>query len=71
MDHSIYGQEKPTPMTRRQLLESYRLYLEDTHGDGASASWRGSSLEAHVGKGHSKRDISLYVDSDRRSSFIV
>ncbi|CAJ1356494.1 unnamed protein product [Effrenium voratum] len=37
VDHTIYGGEKPEPVTRRQLLEKYRLYLEETHEDGNKA----------------------------------
>ncbi|CAE7367311.1 dusA [Symbiodinium natans] len=36
VDHSLYGEEKRKPMTRRELLEGYKTYLEDAHTDGTS-----------------------------------
>ncbi|CAE8620936.1 unnamed protein product [Polarella glacialis] len=38
VDHCIYGDApRAEQMTRRQLLEKYRVYLEEAHPDGASA----------------------------------
>eukprot|EP00931_Biecheleriopsis_adriatica_P107526 TRINITY_DN81866_c0_g1_i1.p1 TRINITY_DN81866_c0_g1~~TRINITY_DN81866_c0_g1_i1.p1 ORF type:complete len:453 (-),score=85.01 TRINITY_DN81866_c0_g1_i1:68-1402(-) len=36
VDHSIYGDAEPKAMTRRQLLEGYKAYLEEAHPDGSS-----------------------------------
>ena len=48
VDHTIYGEDKPEPMTRRQLLEKYRLYLEDTH-DGSSVGSTHLALKPTLG----------------------
>lgn len=49
VDHTIYGEEKPEPMTRRQLLEKYRLYLEDSHADGSSVGSTHLALKPTLG----------------------
>ena len=50
VDHSIYGEEKPIePMTRRQLLENYRTYLEDAHADGSSVGSTHMALKPTLG----------------------
>ena len=49
VDHSIYGEEKPEPMTRRQLLENYRNYLEDAHADGSSVGSTHMALKPTLG----------------------
>jgi len=36
VDHSLYGEERRKPMTRRELLDGYREYLQDAHTDGTS-----------------------------------
>lgn len=49
VDHSIYGEEKPEPMTRRQLLDKYRLYLEEAHADGSSVGSTHMALKPTLG----------------------
>jgi len=49
VDHAIYGEEKPEAMTRRQLLEKYRLYLEDAHADGSSVGSTHMALKPTLG----------------------
>ncbi|CAK9002819.1 unnamed protein product [Durusdinium trenchii] len=49
VDHSMYGEEKPAPMTRRKLLENYRLYLEEAHGDGSTVGSTHLALKPTLG----------------------
>ena len=49
VDHTIYGGKKPEPVTRRQLLEKYRLYLEETHEDGGSVGSAHLALKPTLG----------------------